>query len=207
MVVGRGSFIDSFPLFGCASRITTRSSPRSSTCSCKIRDNEHVHWSGKHRPPLTGQGVYPRPAPESAADLARSGRNAEIVRSRRRARPSADGRDHRRRDAALPAAGRSLPRGRRARRTLARSAQGRRALARLRRRDDQGGRRRLLSRATRAPSPTSAKERGWPPVTRADFDAQRGPEGALLVGSPRRWPRRSLGTARRSAASRASRSR
>ena len=29
-----------------------------------------------------------------------------------------------------------------------------------------------------------AKERGWPPVTRADFDAQRGPDGALLVGSP-----------------------
>src|SRR5262249_30144055 len=28
------------------------------------------------------------------------------------------------------------------------------------------------------------KERGWPPATRASFDAQRGPEGALLVGSP-----------------------
>jgi len=28
------------------------------------------------------------------------------------------------------------------------------------------------------------KERGWRPVTRADFDAQRGPQGALLVGSP-----------------------
>jgi alkanesulfonate monooxygenase SsuD/methylene tetrahydromethanopterin reductase-like flavin-dependent oxidoreductase (luciferase family) len=28
-----------------------------------------------------------------------------------------------------------------------------------------------------------AKERGWPPVTRADFDAQRTPEGALLVGN------------------------
>jgi alkanesulfonate monooxygenase SsuD/methylene tetrahydromethanopterin reductase-like flavin-dependent oxidoreductase (luciferase family) len=27
------------------------------------------------------------------------------------------------------------------------------------------------------------KERGWPPVTRAAFDAQRGPEGALLIGS------------------------
>ena len=27
----------------------------------KIRDNEHLHWSGKHRPALTGQGVYPRP--------------------------------------------------------------------------------------------------------------------------------------------------
>ena len=29
-----------------------------------------------------------------------------------------------------------------------------------------------------------AKERGWPPVTRAGFDAQRGPHGALLIGSP-----------------------
>jgi alkanesulfonate monooxygenase SsuD/methylene tetrahydromethanopterin reductase-like flavin-dependent oxidoreductase (luciferase family) len=28
------------------------------------------------------------------------------------------------------------------------------------------------------------KERGWRPVTRADFDAQRGPEGALLIGGP-----------------------
>jgi len=31
---------------------------------------------------------------------------------------------------------------------------------------------------------TVAKERGWPPVTRAGFDAQRGPHGALLIGSP-----------------------
>src|SRR5712664_3404853 len=29
-----------------------------------------------------------------------------------------------------------------------------------------------------------AKERGWPPVTRAAFDAQRGPHGALLIGAP-----------------------
>src|SRR5262249_17807153 len=28
------------------------------------------------------------------------------------------------------------------------------------------------------------KERGWPPVTRAGFDAQRGPHGALLIGNP-----------------------
>src|SRR3712207_5903829 len=27
----------------------------------KIRNNEHVHWSGEYRPALTGQGVYPRP--------------------------------------------------------------------------------------------------------------------------------------------------
>jgi alkanesulfonate monooxygenase SsuD/methylene tetrahydromethanopterin reductase-like flavin-dependent oxidoreductase (luciferase family) len=28
------------------------------------------------------------------------------------------------------------------------------------------------------------KERGWPPPTRAGFDAQRGPLGALLIGNP-----------------------
>ena len=28
------------------------------------------------------------------------------------------------------------------------------------------------------------KERGWPPMTRASFDAQRGADGALLIGSP-----------------------
>jgi hypothetical protein len=28
------------------------------------------------------------------------------------------------------------------------------------------------------------KERGWPPMTRASFEAQRGPDGALLIGSP-----------------------
>jgi alkanesulfonate monooxygenase SsuD/methylene tetrahydromethanopterin reductase-like flavin-dependent oxidoreductase (luciferase family) len=28
------------------------------------------------------------------------------------------------------------------------------------------------------------KERGWRPVTRADFDAQRGPQGALIIGDP-----------------------
>src|SRR5438132_10574432 len=29
-----------------------------------------------------------------------------------------------------------------------------------------------------------ARERGWPAVTRASFDAQRGPQGALMIGSP-----------------------
>src|SRR5207248_5160313 len=28
----------------------------------EIRRSEYVHWSGRHRPALTGQGVYPRPA-------------------------------------------------------------------------------------------------------------------------------------------------
>jgi len=61
IVVGRGSFVDSFPLFGF--RLEDYDSLFSDKLDLllKIREHEHVTWSGKHRAPLTGQGVYPRP--------------------------------------------------------------------------------------------------------------------------------------------------
>src|SRR5438876_11999495 len=61
MVVGRGSFIDAFPLFGLRLDDYDSLFAEKLELLLKIRDNEHVHWSGKHRPALTGQGVYPRP--------------------------------------------------------------------------------------------------------------------------------------------------
>jgi len=36
------------------------------------------------------------------------------------------------------------------------------------------------------------KERGWPPVSRAQFDAQTGPLGAIAIGSPQEVARRIL---------------
>src|SRR5438309_3012829 len=61
MVVGRGSFVDSFPLFGYKLEEYDELFAENLDLLLKIRDNEHVTWSGKHRPALTGQGVYPRP--------------------------------------------------------------------------------------------------------------------------------------------------
>ena len=61
MVVGRGSFVDSFPLFGFRLEDYDSLFTEKLDLLLKIRDNEHVTWSGKHRPALTGQGVYPRP--------------------------------------------------------------------------------------------------------------------------------------------------
>jgi alkanesulfonate monooxygenase SsuD/methylene tetrahydromethanopterin reductase-like flavin-dependent oxidoreductase (luciferase family) len=61
MVVGRGSFIESFPLFGLQLRDYDSLFAENLDLLLKIRENEHVQWSGKHRAPLTGQGVYPRP--------------------------------------------------------------------------------------------------------------------------------------------------
>src|SRR3954463_10033997 len=61
IVAGRGSFIDAFPLFGLSLEDYDRLFAEKLDLLLKIREQTHVHWSGKHRPPVTGQGVYPRP--------------------------------------------------------------------------------------------------------------------------------------------------
>src|SRR5258706_10056165 len=61
MVVGRGSFTESFPLFGLRLEDYDSLFAEKLELLLKIRENEHVTWSGKHRAALSGQGVYPRP--------------------------------------------------------------------------------------------------------------------------------------------------
>jgi alkanesulfonate monooxygenase SsuD/methylene tetrahydromethanopterin reductase-like flavin-dependent oxidoreductase (luciferase family) len=61
MVVGRGSFIEAFPLFGLRLEDYDSLFEEKLDLLLKIRNNEHVHWSGEYRPTLSGQGVYPRP--------------------------------------------------------------------------------------------------------------------------------------------------
>jgi alkanesulfonate monooxygenase SsuD/methylene tetrahydromethanopterin reductase-like flavin-dependent oxidoreductase (luciferase family) len=64
MVVGRGSFIEAFPLFGLQLEDYDALFAEKLDLLLEIRDHEHVHWSGKYRAALTGQGVYPRPVHE-----------------------------------------------------------------------------------------------------------------------------------------------
>ena len=61
LIVGRGSFIEAFPLFGLDLDDYDTLFSEKLDLLLKIRDDVHVTWSGKHRPALTGQGVYPRP--------------------------------------------------------------------------------------------------------------------------------------------------
>jgi alkanesulfonate monooxygenase SsuD/methylene tetrahydromethanopterin reductase-like flavin-dependent oxidoreductase (luciferase family) len=60
MVVGRGSSIEAFPLFGFRLEDYDSIFEEKLDLLLKIRDNEHVHWSGKYRPTVNGQAVYPR---------------------------------------------------------------------------------------------------------------------------------------------------
>jgi alkanesulfonate monooxygenase SsuD/methylene tetrahydromethanopterin reductase-like flavin-dependent oxidoreductase (luciferase family) len=61
IVAGRGSFVESYPLFGLRLEDYDSLFSEKLDLLLKIRENTNVHWSGKHRAPLTGQAVYPRP--------------------------------------------------------------------------------------------------------------------------------------------------
>jgi probable LLM family oxidoreductase len=183
MVVGRGSSIEAFPLFGYRLEDYDSLFAEKLDLLLKIRDNEHVHWSGRFRPALTGQGVYPRPVqhplpiwlgvggtPQSFARAGALGLPlmvAIIGGEPRRFRPLIDlyretGQRY----------GHSPDRLKVCVHALGYVAETTREAA------DEffPGCARCCHRRR--------KERGWPPVTRAGFDVQRGPQGALLIGNP-----------------------
>jgi probable LLM family oxidoreductase len=61
IMVGRGSFIESFPLFGYDLNDYNELFAEKLDLLLKIRDEERVTWSGKHRAALEDQSIYPRP--------------------------------------------------------------------------------------------------------------------------------------------------
>src|SRR4051794_32299268 len=61
IMAGRGSFIESFPLFGYDLQDYDALFAEKLELLLKLRESERITWSGRLRPPLDGQGVYPRP--------------------------------------------------------------------------------------------------------------------------------------------------
>src|SRR2546426_6163862 len=183
MVVGRGSSIEAFPLFGFRLEDYDSLFEEKLELLLKIRENERVRWSGRHRPPLTGQGVYPRPVqnplpiwrgvggtPQSftrAGALGLPLMVAIIGGEPRRFRPLVD----LYRETGVRS-GHSLDQLK-----VGVHALGYVAATTQEAADD------FFPGYARAVTDVG-KERGWPPVTRAGFDAQRGPQGALLIGEP-----------------------
>jgi probable LLM family oxidoreductase len=183
MVVGRGSFVDSFPLFGFRLEDYDSLFAEKLDLLLKIRDNEHVTWSGKHRPALTGQGVYPRPVQNPLPIwLGVGGTPGSFARAGALGLPLMvaiiGGHTHRFRSLvdlyweAGDRAGFSRDQLKVGVHSLGYVADTTQKAA------DE-----FFPGYARAFTDIG-KERGWRPVTRADFDAQRGPQGALLVGSP-----------------------
>ena len=181
IVAGRGSFTEAFPLFGLALRDYDSLFSEKLDLLLKIRDDPHVHWSGKHRPPLTGQAIYPRPLQNpfpiwigvggTPASFARAGALglplmvAIIGGEHRRFRPLID----LYRETGLRA-GHSPETLKVGIHSLGYVADTPQEAAE----DFFPGYAHMFTRI--------GAERGWPPTTRAQFDALRGPHGALLVG-------------------------
>jgi probable LLM family oxidoreductase len=64
IMVGRGSFVESFPLFGYDLADYDSLFAEKLELLLRLRESTEVTWAGRHRAPLDGQGVYPRPLQE-----------------------------------------------------------------------------------------------------------------------------------------------
>lgn len=90
LLVGRGSFIESFPLFGYPLDDYNELFAEKLDLLLEIRDTEgEIDWSGRFRPPIRGQGVYPRPERELPVRVAVGGTPQSIVRAATRGLPVA----------------------------------------------------------------------------------------------------------------------
>src|ERR1700723_3734639 len=181
IIAGRGSSIEAFPLFGFDLEDYDSLFSEKLDLLLKVRENTHVHWTGRHRAPVTGQAVYPRPlqnplpiwvgvggTPESfvrAGTLGLPLMVAIIGGEPKRFRPLID-----------------LYReaGRRAGHSPERLIVGLHAIGFLGDTTQQAADDFYPGYAHTFTE--IGKERGWPPATRAQFDALRGPTGALLIG-------------------------
>ncbi len=79
IMAGRGSFIESFPLFGYDLQDYEELFEEKLELLLKIRESEKVTWSGKHRPAIHNLGVYPRPVQDPLPVWIGSGGNAQSV--------------------------------------------------------------------------------------------------------------------------------
>jgi probable LLM family oxidoreductase len=181
IMAGRGSFVESFPLFGHDLRDYDALFAEKLDLLLAARDAEHVHWAGRHRPPLDGRGVYPRPVQDPLPVwVAVGGTPESAVRAGALGLPLALGiigglperfvpfaELHRR--AALDA-GHEPP-------ALSINSHG------------------FVASSSRQAADESyepfalqmnriGRERGWPELTREDFEASRTLRGANFVGSP-----------------------
>jgi probable LLM family oxidoreductase len=183
IMAGRGSFIESFPLFGYDLQDYDALFQEKLELLLRIRDEERVTWRGGHRAAIQDLGVYPRPLQQPLPVwIAVGGTPQSVVRAGTLGLPlalaiiggqperfagfvqlyrqSAERAGH---DAA------ALPVGINSHGYLAEDS---------RQAADEfyPSYAEVMTRLGR--------ERGWPPTTRAQFEAARSPRGALLVGSP-----------------------
>ena len=183
IVAGRGSFVEAYPLFGLELEHYDSLFAEKLDLLLQLRERTEIHWSGKHRAPLTGQSVYPRPIQQPLPVwLGVGGTPASFARAGMLGLPLMvaiiGGEPHRFR----PLIDLYREAGRRAGHAPETLKVGLHMLGYV-------GKTQAEAEDAFFPGYAHAfteigKERGWPPVTRGQFNALLGRTGALLVGDP-----------------------
>lgn len=183
IVAGRGSFIDSFPLFGLDLNDYDAVFTEKLDLLLKIRKSESISWSGKFRPRLTNQSIYPRPVQSQLPIwLGVGGTPASFIRAGELGLPLMvaviGGETHR----FAPLVNLYRKAGEKAGFAPEQLKVGLHSLGYVAKTTEEAiadyypGYAEMFTRI--------GLERGFQPVTRVGFNAQNGPKGALLVGSP-----------------------
>jgi probable LLM family oxidoreductase len=182
IMAGRGSFIESFPLFGFDLADYDELFVENLALLLRLRESERVQWSGTHRAPIDDLGVYPRPLQEPLPVWVAVGGNPEsAIRAGRLGLPMAlaiiGGKPERfvpfvelHRRAAAETGYEPLP------------PVSINSHAYVAETSEQAAEEFFPPYA--AMMNAIGKERGWSEITRQDFDALRTLRGALVVGSP-----------------------
>ena len=183
IMAGRGSFIESYPLFGYDLEDYDALFAEKLDLLLKLREGEKITWSGALRPSLDNIGVYPRPMQNPLPVwIAVGGTPQSVVRAASLGLPMAlaiIGGDPARfapffdlyREAAQRA-GRDTPRQK-----LSLNMHGFVA-------DTSQAAKDIFYPPHAEVMNRIGRERGWPPQGRAQFEASCGPRGHLLIGSP-----------------------
>lgn len=182
IMAGRGSFIESFPLFGYALEDYDTLFAEKLELLLKLRESETIDWpGGQHTPRIAGRGVFPRPERKLPVWIAVGGTPQSVARAGVLGLPLAlaiiGGEPHRfaplfqlyhesaRRSGHDPEA---LPTSINVHGFVAENEEA----------VD------IYYEAQAEVMNRIGRERGWPPTNRAQFNAARGPRGAQFVGSP-----------------------
>lgn len=180
VILGRGSFIESFPLFGYDLADYELLFEEKLDLFAKLLDEKPVTWSGKTRPPLRDQRVYPTTASGLRTWIAVGGSPESVVRAARYGMPlmlAIIGGDPLRFAAFADLYRRALEQVGRPPLPIGIHSPGHVAETDEQARDELWPHYRVMHEQI-------GRERGWPPLTRPQFDASTGPTGALMVGSP-----------------------
>ena len=180
VMAGRGSFTESFPLFGYDLADYDELFAEKLDLLLALRDSEVVTWEGRHRPALAGQSVYPDPGRKLPVWVAVGGNPHSVVRAGALGLPMA-----------LAIIGgqpaRFAPLADLHRRAIAEAGHEPQPLA-VHAHGFVGA---TEEEAVEQFYPSYAqamtalgRERGWTPMSRGAFDQLRGPEGSLVLGNP-----------------------